>query len=272
LQRLRVLPQVDAVRLLEVVREVIHQTPVEVVAAQVTVAGGGAHLHHAVADVEDAHVEGATAQVEDEDGLVLLLVHAVREGGRRRLVDDPQHLQSRDASGVLGGGALSVIEVGGHRDDRLRDPLPELLGGVVGEFAQHLCADLLRRIELVTHLEAGRPAVALDDVVRHRPGLVGDLVEVPADEPLGRVDGALGVEDRLAPGQLAHQAFPGVGEGHHGRCRAVALAVGHDGRLAALPHGDHRVGGAQVDAHCLGHEELLPVRRLRRLSGPRSFR
>ena len=41
---------------------------------------------------------------------------------------------------------------------------PELLGGVVGELAQHLRADLLRRVQLVAHLEAGRPAVALDDV------------------------------------------------------------------------------------------------------------
>jgi hypothetical protein len=159
---------------------------------------------------------------------------------------------------AFGGGALGVVEVGGHCDDRLRDPLAQLLGGVVGELAQHLRADLLRRVELVAHLEAGGAAVSLDHVVRDGLGLFGDLVEVPADEPLGRVDGALGVENRLTAGQLAHQALAGVGEGHHGRCRAVALTVGYDRRLAALPDGDHRVRGAQVDAYCLGHEELLP--------------
>src|SRR5690606_26009770 len=108
--------------------------------AQMAVTGRGAHLHDAVADVENAHVEGSAAQVEDEAGLALLLVHAVREGSRGRLVDDAQYLQSRDPSGVLGGGALSVVEVGGYGDDRLRDPLPQLLGSVVGELAQHLGA------------------------------------------------------------------------------------------------------------------------------------
>lgn len=66
LQRLRVAAQVDAVLLLELVRQVVHQAPVEVVATQVAVARGGPYLHDAVADIEDAHVEGASPEVEDQ--------------------------------------------------------------------------------------------------------------------------------------------------------------------------------------------------------------
>ena len=62
---------------------------VEVVAAQVRVAVGGLHLDDALADLEDRDVERAAAEVVDGDRLVLLLVEAVGERGRRRLVDDP---------------------------------------------------------------------------------------------------------------------------------------------------------------------------------------
>ena len=85
LQRLRILAQVDAVLLLELVGEVVDEAAVEVVAAQVGVAGGGPDLDHPVADVEDAHVEGAAAEVEHEDRLVALLVQPVGQRGRGRL-------------------------------------------------------------------------------------------------------------------------------------------------------------------------------------------
>ena len=76
------------------------------------VAVGALHLEHAVADLEDRHVEGAAAEVEHEDGLVgRALVEAVGEGGRGGLVDDAQHLEAGDLAGLLGGGALGVVEV-----------------------------------------------------------------------------------------------------------------------------------------------------------------
>ena len=75
------------------------------------------HLEHAVADLEDRHVEGAAAEVEHEDRLVgrALLVEPVGEGGRGGLVDDAQHLEAGDLAGLLGGGALGVVEVGRAR-------------------------------------------------------------------------------------------------------------------------------------------------------------
>ena len=56
--------------LLELVGELVDDPAVEVVAAEVGVTGRGPDLDHAVADVEDADVEGAAAEVEDQHGLV----------------------------------------------------------------------------------------------------------------------------------------------------------------------------------------------------------
>ena len=75
---------------------------VPVVAAEVVVTAGGLDLDDAVADLEQGHVEGAAAEVEDQDRLLLLaLVQAVGQRGRGGLVDDAQDVQARDLPASL---------------------------------------------------------------------------------------------------------------------------------------------------------------------------
>ena len=121
LQRELVAAQVDALLLLELVGQIVDEPHVEVFAAQERVAVRGLHLEHAVADLEHRHVERAAAEVVDRDRAGLLLVEAVGERGRGRLVDDAQHFEAGDLAGVLGGLALGVVEVGRDRDDGLLD-------------------------------------------------------------------------------------------------------------------------------------------------------
>ncbi len=150
------------------------QQQVDVVAAEMRVAVGRQHLEHAVLDAEDRDVEGAAAEVVDGDEAGVPLVEAVGERGRRRLVDDPQHLEAGDAAGVARRGALRVVEVGGHRDDGAIDlgidlalRREELLGAAL-QLAQDERRDLGRR-ELALaepdahdarHGFAGRPGTA----------------------------------------------------------------------------------------------------------------
>ena len=58
-------------RRLELVDEAVDDPLVPVVAAEVVVAAGGLHLEHALADLEQRDVEGAAAEVEDEDRLLV---------------------------------------------------------------------------------------------------------------------------------------------------------------------------------------------------------
>ena len=83
--------------LLELGDEPVDDQVVDVVAAEVRVAVGRDDLHDVVADLEDRDVERAAAEVVDGDDLVLLLVEAVRERGRGRLVDDALDLEAGDA-------------------------------------------------------------------------------------------------------------------------------------------------------------------------------
>ena len=99
---------------------------VEILAAEEGVAVGRLHLEHAVADLEDRDVERAAAKVIDRDRLAVLLVEAIGQRGRGRLVDDAQHFEAGDLAGVLGRLALGVVEIGRNGDDRLRHRLAEI--------------------------------------------------------------------------------------------------------------------------------------------------
>ena len=76
------------------------------------VAVGGNDFEDSVVDGQEGDIEGAAAQIEDQDVLLsFLLVHAVSDGGSGRLVDDPHHVETGDDSSISGGLALSIIEV-----------------------------------------------------------------------------------------------------------------------------------------------------------------
>ncbi len=217
---MRIGPQVDAVVALELVGQVVDDAAVEVVPAQVGVTRGRAHLDHAVADIQDAHVEGPAAQVVDQDGLAALLVQAVGQRRGRGLVNDAEHLEPGDAARVPGRLALRVVEVRRHRDDGLGDLLAQEFRRVFDELAEHERGDFLRRIQPARNLEPHRAVGPGDDVERHGVQLAANLVIAPPDEPLGRIDRPLRVQDRLPTGELADQALALRGKGHHRGGRA----------------------------------------------------
>src|SRR5437868_5683859 len=192
---------------------------------------------------------GPSAEVEDEDRLVCtLLVEAVGERGRRRLVDDAQDVQAGDLAGVLRRLALGVVEVGGHRDHRFGDLLAEVGLGVRLQLLEDHRADLRRRVLLAVGLDADVVVRALDDLVGDDLHLLRDLVELPAHEALDREDRVLRVGDLLPPRRGADEPLTVLRERDDGRRRAAALGVRDDGRLAAFEDGHARVRRAEVDA------------------------
>jgi molecular chaperone DnaK len=220
-----VLAEVHAVAGLELLDQVVDDALVPVVTTEVVVTVGGLHLDDTVADLQQGDVEGTATEVEDEDGLVVL-VEAVRQGGGRRLVDDAQHVQTGDLAGLLGGLALGVVEVRRDGDDRVRDLLTQVRLGVALQLLQHEGADLLRVEGLPVELD----------------------LPVGAHVALDRPDGPVDVGDRLTLGHLADQHLTVLGEGDDGRRGPGALGVGDDGGLAALQNADDGVSRAQVDA------------------------
>ena len=234
-----VLGQVDRVGRVEGLDQVRHDLLVPVVTTEVVVTGGGLDLDDAVADLEQRHVERATTEVEDEDRLLgLALVQAVGQRGRGGLVDDAQDVEARDLTGLLGGLALRVLEVGGHGDDGVGDRLAQVGLGVPLELLQDARADLLRRVLLAVDL-GGAPR--------------------RAHVPLDAADGAVDVGDGLVLGRLADEDLAVLGERDDRRGGARTLGVGDDRRLAALEDGHDGVGRAEVDSDRSSHRGALSL-------------
>ena len=223
--------QVDAVGLFELLHQPVHNPGVKVVAAQPGIAPGGQHREGAVLDLNDGHVEGAAAQVIDQNLLGSLVVQAIGHCGSGGFIDDPQDVEARNAAGVLGGLALAVVKIGWHRDDRLGDLLAQIALGVPAQLGQNHGADLLGSQVLAVDVH---PVVAAHPALDagHRPACVGG---------------------QLALGRAAHQTLSVLGKCHHRRGGALALGVGDDHRLAALYHRHTGIGGAQVDPDHFAH-------------------
>ena len=101
------------------------------------VAISGFHLKHAITKFQDGNIKGAATEVEHHDGFVIFaFFQAVRQGCRRRLIDDALDFQASDFTSVLGGLALRIVKVGWHGDDCFGDFFAEERLGVGLDFAE----------------------------------------------------------------------------------------------------------------------------------------
>ena len=164
---MRSFDEVDAFALLELGRQPLDDAVVEIVAAEVRVAVGRLHFDDALAHFEHRDVEGAAAEVVDGDRFVLLLVEAVGQRRRGRLVDDAQDVEAGDLAGVLRRLPLRVVEVRRHGDDRVGDLLAEVVLGGLLQLLQDHRRDFRRRVLLAARLDPGVAVLRAHDLVGH---------------------------------------------------------------------------------------------------------
>ena len=262
----RVATQVDAAVFLELIGKVFDQLHVKVFAAQEGVAVGGQHFELVltvyIGDLDDGDVEGTTAQVVNGDSTVAaLLVQAISQSGCSRLVNDPLHVQTSNFTGVFGGLALAVVEVGRHGDNRFGHFLAQIVFcgflHLLDDFRRHL----RRRHLLAFHFDPGITVVCLGDLVRHHLDVFLDHVVFKAttDQTLDGVQGVVRIGDRLALGRLTYQRFTVFGIRHDGRGSAITLGVFDNLDLVAIHNGYTGVCGSQVDTNDLTHA-IAPIR------------
>lgn len=244
-----VVAEVDASGLLEFFHDVAGEGFVEVFTTEVSVTVGGLNFEDTGGDFEDGDIEGTTTEIVDGDGLVLVLLETVGEGGGGGLVDDTVDGETGDLTSILGGLALSVVEVGGAGDDGVLDLLVEVgFGGFLHLFEDE-GTDLGRR-ELLA-VGVFNPGVAVgvaDDLVGHLLDVLlgGGVVEAAADEALDGVEGGGGVGDGLALGGMTDDLFLTL-EGNDGGSGAETFGVFKDAGLVTFHDGNAGVGGTEID-------------------------
>lgn len=108
----QVLRDVDISLLLVKFDKVVDNTVIKVFTTQVSVTSGGQDLKDTLVDGEERNIEGSSSEIVDNDtSFTALLVETVCDGGGGGFVDDTKDLKTGNGTGILGGLALSVIEV-----------------------------------------------------------------------------------------------------------------------------------------------------------------
>merc|ERR1719222_700995 len=81
------------------------------------------HFEDAILNRQQTDIESATSEVEDEHILFasILFAQAVRNCSCCWFVNYAEHVQTGDATGVLGGVALTIIEIGRYGDHSILD-------------------------------------------------------------------------------------------------------------------------------------------------------
>ena len=251
LQRLTVAAQVDAVILLELIRQPVHDAAIPVVATELRITAGGLHIEHTLGNAQHRHIEGATAEIEHQHPLHRAAIEAVGQGSRGGFVQNPLHADARQPACIAGGLTLGVVEIGGNGDHRRLHRLTQIGAGVIDELAQDARHQLFGRV-LALGGRAHHTHVALlvgPNRVGNRQAVLVQLVPLTANETFEIGEGIAGVQHQLAAGQLTHQQFGVLAEAHHRGGGTTALSTGDHLGAPTLQHRHHRIGGAQVDAN-----------------------
>src|SRR5690606_28370340 len=112
---------------LELLAHELDQLVVEVLSTEMGVSSGGLDFEQLVLDGQDGHIKGTSTEIEDENVALALcgLVQTVGNGGSSGLVNDTQDFETGNGTGILGGLALRVVEVGRDSDDSLGHSLAQ---------------------------------------------------------------------------------------------------------------------------------------------------
>lgn len=225
---------------LELIKEVLDQPVIEVLTTKVSVTSGSLDLEDALLDGEERHIEGTTAKIEDQDVALalVLLVEAVGNGGSGGLVDDTENVEAGNETGVLGGLALRVVEVGGDGDNGVGDGVADVGLGRLPHLGEDHGRDLLggELLGLALELDLGLGLAGLVDDLEGEVLHVGldlGVGELAADETLGVEDGVPGVHGDLVLGGISDETLS-VGEGDcrfmlvNCSCCLAAVRVGWD--------------------------------------------
>ena len=209
--------QFKAVLVLEGICNPVHHAGIEIIAAQMAVAAGSFDFKYAVCQIKDGHIEGAAAQVVNQEAMFLAvfnLIKAVSQGRCGRFVDDTQNLEACNGASILGSLALAV--------------------GEVCRAGNNSFCDFFAQISFCIHLQL------LQNHSGNFLGCVGFAVNgdfvIAAHVTFNGNYGTVRVGHSLSFSQLAYQAFPVLGETYHRRSQTRAFSVRNNDRLAAFHH------------------------------------
>src|SRR6266478_4263510 len=237
------------------------QKIVNVVAAKMSVAVGGKNLENiAVArgdQFEDGNVEGAAAEIVDGDFAALFFVEAIGEGRSGGLIDEAKNFEAGDFTRILGGLALSIIEIGGDGDDGAVNGFAKISFGPVFQFAQDERGDFWRSENSVAEQNADDVLARRVDAERKQFQFILDICRAATHETLHGINRALRLRKQAAACGFANDYIAVRIEADDRGAKRVAVGTRDTLRLARQRVGvcDEAVSGTEIDSYDSAHSE-----------------
>ena len=82
-----------------------------------------------------------------------VLIQSVGDGRRRRLADDPLHLEARQFPGPLRRPPSGIVKIGRHADHRLRHLFPEIVFRILLQRPEHKGGEFLSQKAFMTQMK-----------------------------------------------------------------------------------------------------------------------
>src|SRR5262245_12951976 len=96
----------------------------------------GQDLKNTLAKLQNRNVERSPAKIVNSDPALLPLIDPIGKRGGRRLVHDPENIETRNTSGIFRRLPLRIVEIGRHSDDCILDFFATRRLGISLELAQ----------------------------------------------------------------------------------------------------------------------------------------
>jgi hypothetical protein len=90
---------------------------IKIFTTKVSVTIGGFDFEDTLLNLQNRDIKGTTTQIVDSNNLVTFLVKTKCKGSGGGLVDDTEHIQSRNFTSVFGGLTLGVVEISRDSDN-----------------------------------------------------------------------------------------------------------------------------------------------------------
>mmetsp|Transcript_47377 Transcript_47377/g.122564 ORF Transcript_47377/g.122564 Transcript_47377/m.122564 type:complete len:273 (-) Transcript_47377:287-1105(-) len=149
-----VFAEINTLFFLELGHQVIQKACVKVFTTKECVSVGSLHFENSVGHLKDGDIESTTTKIVHGKKL-LVLVHSVSKSGSCGLVDDSCDIKASNATSILSGSSLAVVEVRRHRDDGILYVATEMSLSSLLHFSKNKSSDLSGGVLLTLSLYPG---------------------------------------------------------------------------------------------------------------------
>ena len=225
-----IIPQINPLGFAKLFSYIVQYPLIKILAAEESIAIGGFDFKNSITQFHNRDIECSTTQVKYRDFPLSLFILTIRQGCGRWFINNSQHIQAGNLTGIFSSLTLAVIKIGRYRNYSISHRFAQVIFRRLFHFLQNHGRYFRRAVLLSLDFHPGIPVFCLDNFIRdlslHLLNLGG--VKFTSDQTLHRKNGLIRIGNCLSLGQLAHQPLTRLGKCNHRRCGSSTLSISNN--------------------------------------------